>query len=103
MSDVRLYHPGRDRTVSVPAHLWPGRLASKGWQLADDPQAPVTEHDVAQAWNAAAAPAVPSQDEPDAQPDEKAQLQQVLTDRGVTGWDGRTGIKKLRQLVEETE
>ena len=97
MSEVEIHHPQWGRTMQVPAEMYPGRLAAKGWQLVRD---------------------VPAAAEPSPEPeppagsfvayqeravDAKVRLRQILTERGVTGWDGRTGVKKLRQLVEESE
>lgn len=93
MSDkVRIVHPNHPGHVGeVTRGAYERRSKGLGWQLAD--YADGLQAEIATA---------PSQDELNAQLDEKDQLRQVLTDRGVTGWDGRTGVKKLRQLTEES-
>lgn len=102
MTEVRIHHPRWDRTLTVPAELWPGRLAGKGWELADDqtlppPPAPV---DPAPAEPATADDIITTPPTPDLS--EKEQLQQVLRDRGVS-FHHRLGVEKLRKLVEDTE
>lgn len=104
MSDtVRITHPERDRTLTVPANLFPGRLAAKGWRLAADqpPRVQVTERDIVHAWNTANAPADPAPSEGDlnAQLDEKAALRAELERLGIEV-DGRWGLKRLRTEAE---
>ena len=93
MSDiVRITHPERDRTLTVPANLFPGRLASKGWQLADwQPQPATVPSGVVE-------PEV-SPEALNAQLDEKAELRAELERLGI-GYDGRSGLKTLRAQVE---
>lgn len=100
MSDkVRIVHPATGHVGEVSRGAFERRSRKLGWVLADE-AVPVTERVVTEAWNRASAP---SEDDLNAELDERAQLRQLLADRGVTGWDGRTGVKKLRQLAEDTE
>jgi len=102
---VRIHHPGWDRTVSVPADLWPGRLAPKGWQLAEGEVVP--DLDDAAVENERGADAVSETADdiittpPTRDLSERDQLHQTLRDRGVT-FHHRLGVEKLRKLVEET-
>lgn len=89
MSEVEIHHPQWGRTMQVPADLFPGRLAGKGWQLVASSPAPAT-------------PA-----EQDEVLDEKDQFRRQLEASGVVV-DGRWGLKRLRAEVanlagEDTE
>jgi hypothetical protein len=100
MSDkVRIVHPNHPGQVGeVTRGAYERRSKGLGWVLADE-QVSVTEADIAEAWNRAAAP---SEADLNTQLDERDRLRRTLTERGVAGWDGRTGVKKLRQLTEES-
>jgi hypothetical protein len=112
VSEVRIHHPRWNRTLSVPADLWPGRLANKGWQLAegetvvdlrvDAPAGIDLKAAVADAFNRATRADDIITTPPTQDLSEKEQLQQVLRERGVP-FHHRLGVAKLRQLAEETE
>jgi hypothetical protein len=85
VTEVRIHHPRWDRTLTVPAELWPGRLAGKGWELLDGPAIPaaVEVEETAQVVEAE----VPV--------DEKSRLRGLLAAHSVKV-DRRWGLKRLR-------
>lgn len=111
MSDVEIHHPAWDRTIRVPADLWPGRLAAKGWELVGNSELRIEVGEsgsdlvdlppgaVVAAWNKAVAPAPPTEHDLNAQLDEKDQLRAELEAAGVEV-DGRWGLKRLRAEAE---
>jgi hypothetical protein len=109
MSEVRIHHPRWNRTLSVPTELWPGRLAAKGWQLAEgtvvDQGAELTQGEAVADQAAEVPPELTKGSFVEYQAKalgEKEHLQQVLRDRGVS-FHHRLGVAKLRKLVEDTE
>jgi hypothetical protein len=116
MSDkVRIVHPNHPGHVGeVTRSAYERRSRKLGWVLVEDEpfdEETAAVNEVTTALTAfrddlkaeAGFVAPPSEDDLNNQLDERDQLRQLLTDRGVTGWDGRTGVKKLRQLAEESE
>lgn len=95
---VEIHHPGRGKTIKVPSRLFPGRLAAKGWQRVGLPYDPAEFQDLDIPL---AAEPEPTPDQLNDELDEKTRLRTILDDRGVE-YDGRLGIKRLRQLVEQT-
>lgn len=98
---VEIHHPERGKTLMVPAALWPGRLAEKGWQPTGNDPAPPAEP---AAWNESNAPTDLEQeaDQLNATLDRKAELRGLLDARGVE-WDGRWGVKRLEAEMADIE